>query len=125
MDESLLKNTTTLGAHVEQAVTHYLIRQGLKCIDRNFRTRMGEIDLIMRDKTYLIFVEVRYKANESFSTALQSITRHKQQKILKTAQAYLAYHPNLRTLPCRLDAVCVSGPLNALKIEWIPNAFSM
>ena len=82
--------------------------------------RFGEIDLIMRDGTTLVFIEVRMRANEMFGGAAASITPAKQAKLLRTARHYLS---GLNSEPsCRFDALLLSG-INGQKIEWIKNAF--
>ena len=117
------KNTTQLGHHIETQVAHYLGQKGFQLLQRNFRCRTGEIDLIGRHGEYLVFVEVRYKAKEAFSSALESITPSKQRKILLTAQGYITWHTWAHHLPCRIDVVCVTGDLKKLTINWIQNAF--
>ncbi len=82
--------------------------------------RFGEIDLIMRDGTILVFIEVRMRANEIFGGAAASITSAKQAKLLRTARHYLSELNS--EPPCRFDALLLSGT-NGQKIEWIKNAF--
>lgn len=106
------------GAIAEQMAADYLIKQGLILIERNFRCRLGEIDLIMRDGATLVFVEVRQRASELFGGAAASIDSRKQQKLIATAQFYLARLS--KTPPCRFDAVLMQGA----SLHWISNAFS-
>ncbi|HEX8873613.1 MAG TPA: YraN family protein [Nitrosospira sp.] len=89
-------------------------------IERNYRCRFGEIDLIMRDGMVVVFVEVRMRASQTFGGAAGSITLSKQAKLMRTARRYLAA---LNTVPpCRFDAVLLSGN-GGRDIEWIRNAF--
>ncbi len=95
-------------------------RQGLKLVERNYRCRFGEIDLIARDGNTLVFVEVRMRTSDKFGGAAASITAAKRGKLTRSARCYLA---GLRHPPaCRFDALLVSGPQRA--VEWIKNAFS-
>lgn len=93
-------------------------QNGLVLIARNYRCRYGEVDLIMQDKETLVFVEVRLRSRSNFGGAAASIDSHKQHKLARTAQYYLASLPHLP--PCRFDAVLLTS---ATQIEWIRNAF--
>ena len=95
----------------------YLTRQGMRLLERNFRCRLGEIDLVMQEGNTLVFVEVRLRRNQQFGGAVASITHHKQQKLLKTAQIYLQQLKHLP--PCRFDVVVTDGD----HMEWIRDAF--
>lgn len=109
----------TLGVATEQRARLYLQSKGLTFLEANYRCRYGEIDLILKDKSTLVFVEVRYRANQDFGGAAASITSQKQQKILRTAQYYLQEHGDQA---CRFDVVAFGGNA-AEKMEWISNAF--
>ena len=105
------------GAQAEQQAAQYLRRQGLKPVAQNYRGRFGEIDLIMQDGATLVFIEVRLRRNADFGGAAASIDARKQQRIIRTAQQYLA---NLAQLPpCRFDAVL----LDDNGVQWLKNAF--
>jgi putative endonuclease len=107
------------GQHGENLAAAFLERQGLEVVERNYRCRFGEIDLIARDGKILVFVEVRMRANTSFGGAAASITAVKRGKLTRAARHYLA---GVARMPaCRFDALLVSGPESA--IEWIRNAF--
>ena len=69
-----------VGLAAEEAVRTYLSKQGLKFLTKNFRCKLGEIDLIMRDGQCLVFVEVRARASADYGGALASVTKSKQQK---------------------------------------------
>jgi putative endonuclease len=107
------------GADAEALAAAFLEARGLKILARNYRCRLGEIDLIARDGPTTVFVEVRRRASQSFGGAAASITRAKQLKLLKAARHYMS---RLRTLPqCRFDALLIEG--DPPRIEWIRNAF--
>lgn len=111
---------TTRGDDAEQRAAAYLQRAGLQLVERNYRCRFGEIDLIAREGTTLVFVEVRMRTSERFGGAAASITATKQAKLLRTARHYLA---GLARAPqCRFDALLVNG--NDGSIEWLKNAFA-
>lgn len=109
------------GAQAEQRALSYLKQEGLVAVAANYRSRHGEIDLILRDGMTLVFVEVRMRSNNDFGGARYSITADKQRKIITTARHYLA---QLRTEPpCRFDVVLL-GSGERPTIEWIRNAFT-
>ena len=108
------------GEAAERHALAYLMQQGLKLVETNYRSRFGEIDLIMRDGEVLVFAEVRMRKNNDFGGARASITLTKQAKLIKTANQYLA--KIARPPPCRFDAVLL-GDANSGTIEWIKNAF--
>ena len=109
------------GQAAELRALDYLKQNGLKLIARNYLTRFGEIDLILRDGDVLVFTEVRMRSSNDFGGARASITAAKQAKLIKTAQQYLMQFS--RPPACRFDAVLL-GAANSGTIEWIRDAFS-
>jgi putative endonuclease len=105
------------GARAERQAAQYLRQQGMEPVAQNYRGRFGEIDLIMRDGATLVFVEVRQRRNANFGGAAASIDTRKQQRIVRTAQQYLAGLAHIP--PCRFDAVLMDGG----SVEWLKNAF--
>lgn len=100
----------------------YLLARGLRLVERNYRGRGGEIDLIMRERETLVFIEVRYRRSGRYGSAAETVTSGKQQRLLATAARYLQRHR--LDLPCRFDVVGISGAqLEA--IEWIRDAFQL
>jgi len=114
--------TNAKGNRAEDLAAKYLKRQKLKLHTRNYHCRVGEIDLIFWDQDYLVFVEVRYRKNQHFGGALESIDRFKQAKLRRAAEHYLVYSKTT-DCPCRFDILCVDGDLNKPNYEWIKNAF--
>jgi putative endonuclease len=113
-----------VGGWVEALAANYLIKRGFKRLNQNYRCRIGEVDLIMQDGQYLIFVEVRYRKNDDFGGAKASITKEKQKKIRKVAEFYLkSFGQNAQHIFCRFDAIAVCAVPEGLKIEWLKNAF--
>ena len=92
---------------------------GLTIIARNYRCRLGEIDLVARDGSTTVFVEVRKRASSAFGGAAASITSAKRRKLLKAARHYISRLP--RVPQCRFDALLIEG--EPPRIEWIRNAF--
>ena len=106
------------GESEEQRACEYLQAQGLDLITQNFSCRMGEIDLIMKHKDSLVFVEVRYRKNREFGGAAASITRSKQRKIIRTALLYQQKHAPKSCM--RFDVVTIEGDNEP---QWFPSAF--
>lgn len=118
-----LFTTKQTGDSAERIAETFLQGHGLTLVTRNYRCRFGEIDLIMRQRDTLVFIEVRlrrsHKGND-FGGPAASITATKQSRIIAAAQHYLAGIKQLP--PCRFDAVLLNG-LNVKDVEWLPNAF--
>jgi putative endonuclease len=108
------------GAAAEQRAADYLARQGLAVIERNYRVRGGEIDLICRDGGTTVFVEVRLRSHSRFGGAAASITASKQARLILAARHWLLRHGET---PCRFDCVLFDAP-DTGKPEWLRNAFS-
>jgi len=106
------------GKKAEDVACSFLLKNGLSIVTRNYHCRYGEIDLIMKDSDYLVFVEVRYRRSSEFGTAIESVDRNKQRKLVFTANHYLQHHPS--SLALRFDVVAMSAHQ---EIEWITNAF--
>lgn len=93
---------------------------GLRFIAANVHERGGEIDLIMRDGSVTVFVEVRYRRSANYGDAAASVTPQKQQKLLKAARLWLSRHNgSFETVDCRFDVVAFTGN----DIQWLKNAF--
>jgi putative endonuclease len=109
------------GAWAERHARRHLERKGLKLVEKNFSTRFGEIDLVMRDKETLVFVEVRLRRNTRFGHPAESIDRGKIERLRRTAESYLSAHGEATA--CRFDVVAITGNRNVQTTEWIPDAF--
>lgn len=110
-----------IGFLAEQHAMDYLTSQGLLWVESNYRCRMGEIDLIMRDGDYLVFVEVRARASNAFGGAMASVTFSKKQKLIKAASFYLLVNKLQDKQPSRFDVLSMDGvpPM----ITWVKDAF--
>jgi len=112
------------GLHFEERARQYLAERGMRCIEQNYRSRWGEIDLIMHDGDTLCFVEVKYRKSMDYGGSACALPRHKQQKIARTALVYLAAHPRQSKQSIRFDALLIQRqPDGSNAIEWIKNAF--
>lgn len=115
-----------IGQLAELRTRRYLEEQGLKWVCSNFRCQGGEIDLIMRDQAGLVFVEVRYRSSTSRGESLETVTRYKQQRLIKAAQYYLLTTGQMDKINGRFDVIGLSPVGTAVeKIYWIPNAFEV
>lgn len=116
-----LSTRAAKGQQAERAACDYLLAQGLTLVEKNYRCRRGEIDLVMRHRDTLVFVEVRYRKNHDFGGAGESITRKKQEKIQTTALHYMQkLKPDINA---RFDVIAITGSGKQQQFEWIQNAF--
>ena len=118
------------GDEAEKLAYRYLLKQGLRLVEKNYNTKAGEIDLIMCDKNednMLIFIEVRFRKNSDFGGAAASVTHKKQQRIIKAALAY--QQQNSPQSSMRFDVVAIEGDnsnqsiTTQHEINWIKSAF--
>lgn len=116
-------STLTTGTKAEELASTYLQKSDLQILHRNYRCQYGEIDIIAQDNADLVFIEVRYRGNNRFGTAAESITRQKQQKLVNAANFYLQSRLWAQTLACRFDVVALQDTTTSTQIEWIKDAF--
>ncbi len=115
----------TLGAWGEEQAANYLQRQGMKILEVNFTTPVGEIDIVARDKTHLVFVEVKTRRSKVFGSPQEAVGLRKQRQIIRTAHWYLQNNRGTKLQP-RFDVIailCQSG--KDVQITHIPDAFSL
>ncbi len=114
------------GKQAEELASQYLQKQNLTLITQNYHCRRGEIDLIMQDQQTLVFVEVRYRKNARFGSALESIDYRKQTKIITTAEHYLLQSED-DYFDYRFDvsAIRPTHHSDEAEITWIKNAFQL
>jgi len=103
----------------EQRAEAFLQAKGLVPVERNFLCKSGEIDLIMRDRESLVFVEVRFRKNANFGSALETVNRSKQKKVIAAAQFYLRKQGLSANIAIRFDVVGITGD----DIQWVSSAF--
>ena len=111
-----------IGAEAEERARLYLLQQGMQWVSSNYRTRWGEIDLIMRDHGVIVFVEVRARKSALFGGGLASVGHQKQQKLIRTANAYLQRYKLHEACAARFDVISLDGlpPV----ITWVAGAFT-
>jgi len=117
--------THSSGAYWEERASQLIASNGATVIARNYTSRFGEIDLIALDNERLVFIEVRYRRHSHFGSALSSVSPSKQQKVLMTAQIFLASHEDYCNLYCRFDIIAFDGPRDSVSARWLKGAFGV
>ena len=115
--------TYSSGAYWEQHARQLIVSRGATVIARNYTSRLGEIDLITLDGDRLAFIEVRYRNRSNFGSALASVSPDKQQKVLMTAQMFLASHEDYCNRYCRFDIIAFDGPRDSANAQWLKGPF--
>jgi putative endonuclease len=122
--KDLSSNAVLTGPEAEELACQYLQDQGLRLLKRNFRTNRGEIDLIMQDKSCVVFVEVRFRRSSRYGSAEESISPGKCRRLNAAALAYLQQSAQWGNTQARFDAVAISPnssqPGN-FAINWLQN----
>lgn len=112
------------GQHFEHTALQYLQQRGLTLLASNYRCKLGELDLVMRDRAMVVFVEVRFRARLQHGSPQETVDAAKRSRLRRAAQHFLLWHPSLRDAPCRFDVLALwpdtGGSLQCL---WIPAAF--
>lgn len=114
-----MKNNRAVGTDYEKQAAQYLEGLGYRIIEKNFRCKMGEIDLVAKEGGYLVFIEVKYRTDAQMGQPQEAVDYRKQHKICRTASYYCMKNRISLQQPCRFDvAACCAG-------EWdiIQNAF--
>ena len=115
--------TQKKGSVAEERAQHFLRQQGFKFIKRNYNTKSGELDLIMRDGESLVFIEVRFRDRKEHGDGVETITQVKRNKMIKAATLYLVEHNLWDKIYCRFDVVGIGSDKN--DIIWIKDAFQV
>ena len=114
----------SLGSAAEHVAATFLASQGLAILHRNFRRRLGELDLVARHGEELVIVEVRTRSSERFGGAAASIGSYKKQRVVRATQLLLQRHKELTGLRVRFDVVIVYDARSAKpSVEWLRAAF--
>lgn len=101
-------NARRTGAKYERLAGKYLEGMGYRILDYNFRCRCGEIDIIAEEGEYLVFCEVKYRADDASGSPLEAVTFEKRRRISRTAMYYIAKN-HCENMPCRFDVVGIQG----------------
>ncbi len=119
-----MENKSGKGAFFEQQALHWLQKQNLNLVKKNYHARFGEIDLIMIDGKTLCFIEVKYRQDNAFGGTAYSIPLLKQKKITKSALCFISQNNKYQQHNYRFDALFIQpGKNEESKVEWIQNAF--
>ena len=117
-------STKERGQEGERLAARFLEEQGFRILDRNYRNRLGEIDIVAEDRGVLVFVEVRTLKSSAGHSPEETIQWKKQQRISRTALAYIQYK-RLEDRPARFDVVSITLDGNRSALRHIPDAFEM
>jgi putative endonuclease len=121
----MLNSRQHLGKSGEETVAGYLEKIGYKILIKNYRCKLGEIDIIARDDSVLVFIEVKTRSGLDFGCPAAAVNARKQRQISRAAQCYLAEH-QLFDSPARFDVISVlCGDTNLQQIDHINNAFDL
>ncbi len=112
-------NNRAVGSIYEEKAKEYLLEKGYQILAKNFRCRIGEIDLIARNEGYLCFIEVKYRSGMTKGYPAEAINLNKIRRITRTAQFYMLLHKLPQNTPCRFDVVVILEH----EISLIKNAF--
>jgi putative endonuclease len=111
-----------LGKLGEELAVEELTRRGYAILERRYRTRYGEIDIVADDRGTLVFVEVKARVDAEFGTAAEAVTPWKQRRLARMARFYLAC-AEVVDRPCRFDVVAIMLDQEPPQIEVFTNAF--
>jgi putative endonuclease len=123
-DVRVSRVTRVFGQTGEAAAERYLRRKGYRILERNARSRYGELDLIAQLDNVVVFIEVKAWRTSAFGGAPYAVDARKQARLIKLAAGYLSRH-GLTDQPCRFDVVLCMGEPDAATIEHIESAFEV
>ena len=116
--------TREIGQLTEAIALTYLQQRELVLVETNVHSRCGEIDIVMKEKGTWVFVEVKYRKNNTFGGAISAISSNKQRKIKLSAAFFLQQQGlNEYNTPCRFDVLALDGNITDPTITWLQNAF--
>lgn len=117
-------NKRQIGSFYESLACRFISEAGARILERNYRTKRGEIDIIARDGKYLCFIEVKYRNSAKCGFPEAAVTYSKRKQICNTSKFYLYSKYKSLDLPIRYDVIAIDGEAGALSIKWHKNAFS-
>ena len=120
----MLNRKQKTGKVGESIAVRFLRKKGYRILEQNYRTRLGEIDIIARDRNTLVFVEVKARNSNRYGHPKSSITPQKQRKISMVALQYLKITDQMRS-KARFDVITISSTHTSPKVELIQNAFDL
>ncbi|WP_158971554.1 YraN family protein [Paraglaciecola sp. L3A3] len=111
-----------IGSDAERYAQNYLEQQGLIFLSKNYRCRSGEIDLIMQDETELVFIEVKFRSNQSHGTAIEYFHSSKQRKFISAVMCYMQEkNLNPSIVPHRIDLIGIDRNNRQQNVTWLKN----
>jgi putative endonuclease len=114
-----------IGQSAEDTAVEFLESQGLRVLLRNYRRRLGELDIVAREGPILVIAEVRTRSSQQFGGAAASVDARKQGKLLRAATQLLQQRKDLARCRVRFDVIVVHRPLSPeVRVEWIKHAFT-
>lgn len=119
-----MENKRKIGAEAEKIAIDYLLKNNYIILEKNFRCKLGEIDIIANDKDYLVFIEVKYRKTNKKGLPREAVNIYKQKTIIKVTKYYLVKY-NLYDNNCRFDVLEMIGDMNNLEINLIKDAFQI
>ena len=122
MDDRERKAIGLLG---EELALAHLVSHGLTLVTRNYRCKLGELDLVMLDGKTLVLVEVRCRSRKDYGGAAASVTWDKQRRLARAAEHLLMKRAELRRYPARFDVIAITTGEPDAKIDWIKSAFTL
>lgn len=122
MDDRERKAIGLLGEELALAT---LLANGLRLVTRNYRCKLGEIDLVMFEGNILVLVEVRTRARSDYGGAAASVDWAKQRRLVRAAEHLLMKRAELRRYPARFDVVAITTSDPEAQVDWIKNAFTL
>lgn len=120
----MTQDRLSLGRQCESTAAQYLQRKGMKILERNLRTPVGEIDLIARDRNILAFIEVKTRRGNAFGSPCEAVGPHKQRQIIRAVKWYLNDSPHKMLQP-RFNVIAITVHGEDLQIEHVPAAFEL
>lgn len=117
-----MKNTTSIGNQAETLACEYLKKKKYRIIQRNYKDRFCEIDVVAGSKSTVAFVEVKYRARADFGGAAGAITPNKAQRMTRSAEYWLATHEGYENKQPRLDVITLVGDITDPAIEHLESA---
>ncbi|NLO10638.1 MAG: YraN family protein [Clostridiales bacterium] len=112
-------NKREVGSRYEDTASRFLREQGYIILEKNFRCKIGEIDIIGKSEGYLCFIEVKYRSSSEYGFPSEAVDNRKRRKIVHTALSYMNYRKFPPDTPCRFDIVVILND----KYSLIKNAF--
>ena len=116
-------NKRSIGDENESLACKFIEDKGGRILERNFRCKMGEIDIIARDGPYLCFIEVKFRKDSSFGDPSEAVNYSKRRRISNVSRFYLYSKHISFDSPIRYDVIAVSASEDMLTFDWIKNAF--